>query len=74
MATHKITMSLPAGVVINSDIEFVVMSGTTKLGELHLSKGSIDWRPKNSKKTEYRLTWERFAKLMEAHVSETKLP
>jgi hypothetical protein len=74
MPIHKITMSLPAGLVVNSDVEFVVMSGSEKLGELHLSKGSLDWRPKNSKKTEYRLSWERFAQVMATEGRETRLP
>lgn len=67
MPAHQIRMSLPQGLVINSDVEFIVMSGESKLGELHLSRGSIDWRPKRSKKVEYVMRWEKFAELMEEH-------
>ncbi len=72
MPAHKITMSLPEGIVINTDVEFEVRSGGAKLGELHLSKGSIDWRPSRSKKTEFRMTWEFFAQMMEEHGQETR--
>jgi hypothetical protein len=57
-------MSLPQGLVINSDVEFVVSSNGKKLGEVHLSKGTIDWRPAGAKKAEYKISWERFAELM----------
>jgi len=71
MPVHEIKMSVPAGLVLNSDVEFEVVSGGTKLGELHLSRGSVDWRPSRSKKTEYRVPWERFATLMEAQSATT---
>ena len=64
MPVHEIRMSLPRASVINTDVEVEVFSDETKLGELHLSKGTIDWRPAHSP-NEIRLTWERFARLMD---------
>jgi hypothetical protein len=72
MARHSISMSLPTGLVINSDVEFVITSDDAKLGELHLSRGTIDWRPTHSKKTEHALTWEKFAALIETNVPPKK--
>jgi hypothetical protein len=73
MAVHKVTMNLPRNIVVNSDVELEIYSNGKKLGELHVSKGSIDWRPNRTKKTEYRLEWEDFALLMEG-TKPTKVP
>ena len=64
MPVHEIRMSLPRASVINTDVEIEVFSDEVKLGELHLSKGSIDWRPAHSPR-EIKVPWERFARLMD---------
>jgi hypothetical protein len=74
MARHEVTMSLPKGVVINADVVFVVASDGLKLGELRLSKGTVDWRPAHAKKIEYRVGWERFAEVMQEHGRTRRLP
>jgi hypothetical protein len=57
-------MSVPDGIVINTDVEFAVFSDGKKFGEVHLSRGTIDWHPAHSKKVEYSHTWEDFARRM----------
>ena len=52
---------------MNSDYRFEVFSGSEKLGEVRISKGTIDWRPRNARHV-MRLTWERFDALMQANV------
>jgi hypothetical protein len=49
---------------MNTDIEFIVREGSSKLGELHVSKGSIEWLPNNGR-YKRRMSWSKFAKLME---------
>ena len=44
---------------MNSDYRFEVFSGSEKLGEVRISKGTIDWRPRNARHV-MKLTWERF--------------
>jgi hypothetical protein len=68
MPVHEIRLSLPRASVINTDVEVEVWSDNAKLGELHLSKGTIDWRPAHTAR-EIRLPWERFARLMEDYVA-----
>ena len=68
MPVHEIRMSLPRSVVINTDVEIEVWSDDVKLGELHVSKGTIDWRPGHSPR-EIRLPWEKFARLMEEYAA-----
>ena len=67
MPIHDIRMSLPRALIVNTDVEIEVYSDGEKLGELHLSKGTIDWRPAHSPR-EIKLPWERFARLMEEAV------
>ncbi len=70
MAKHNISLAFSKEIeVLNSDIVVVVRKDSEKLGSLTLSKGSIDWRPKNARpgsKSETQLTWAKFAELMES--------
>ena len=65
MPEHKIEIHQPSKRVLNSDVSFVVYSAGNRLGELSISRGSIDWRPAN-KRSVIKLSWERFAQLMES--------
>ena len=52
MATHEIEVELPAKVVLHKDVRFTIRSDGAKLGELHISKGSIDgFPPTNSRRS-----------------------
>lgn len=63
MAKHKVIMRQPNEMVMNNDIEFVVRENGRKLGELHVSKGSIEWLPNNGR-FKRRMSWSKFAELM----------
>lgn len=64
MAQHEIEVEVPAKVVLHKDVRFTIKSDGTKLGELRISKGTIDWRPGNKQKV-IRMGWERFDRLMQ---------
>jgi hypothetical protein len=63
MATHDIEIEIPPRLVLHKDVSFIIKSDGLKLGELRISKGTIDWRPGNKRKV-VSLTWERFDTLM----------
>jgi hypothetical protein len=63
MAAHEVNVNLPTRFVLHSDVTFEVWSNDAKLGELQVSKGTIDWLPGNGR-TRYRMRWERFSELM----------
>lgn len=65
MAEHDIEVDIPPRSVLYKDVTFTVWSNDSKLGELRISKGSIDWRPGNKKKV-VRLEWEQFDRLMQS--------
>ena len=64
MPLHKVEVSQPSKRVLNSDVVFTIYSDGQRLGELRVSRGSIDWRPAN-KRASIKRGWERFARMME---------
>ena len=64
MPKHRIEMALPVNLIMNADARFVVFSDDQKLGELHISRGTIDWWPGKKQKGR-RLSWEQFDRLMD---------
>lgn len=63
MARHSIVMRQPKDRIMNADVEFVIKENGKKLGELHISKGNIQWFSTNSRIPK-KLKWSQFAKLM----------
>jgi hypothetical protein len=69
MPRHDVEMKIPTTkVVLHADVVFEVRSDGEKLGELHVSQGTIDWYPRSSRKG-VTLRWEQFDRIMEAHRS-----
>lgn len=63
MAKHSIYMRQPKDRVINADVEFVIKENGKKLGELHISKGNIQWFAHNARFPK-KVRWSKFAKMM----------
>lgn len=64
MPRHSIEITLPSKPIKNADTVIGVWSDGDKLGELRISKGTVDWR-RGSKKTWKYITWEKFADLLD---------
>jgi hypothetical protein len=64
MATHKVTMRQSNQIEVSTDVEFVIKENGKKIGELHVSKGSIEWLPSNGR-YKRRMRWSKFAQIME---------
>ena len=65
MASHSIAMKQPQEVVLGKDVKFSIKRDGRKLGELHVSKGNLEWVPAGSKVKTYRLRWAQVADLFE---------
>jgi len=63
MVRHAVEMRQPPEQILNRDVEFVIRENGRKLGELHVSKGSIVWIPSNGR-YKRRMRWSKFAALM----------
>lgn len=68
MAVHEVTFTQSDTLVTARDMKFEVGSNAGKLGELHISKGGVDWKPKGAKKRLASFDWEQFAALVNGHV------
>jgi hypothetical protein len=67
MATHRITVHPSKPLAVDSaDLVIEVTSGDQKLGELRISRGSIDWAPRAHASARW-LGWEEFDLLMQEH-------
>ena len=64
MPKHRIELQLPVNAIMNADARFVVFSDDEKLGELRVSKGTIDWWPAR-RRAAIVMSWEKFARVME---------
>jgi hypothetical protein len=64
MPKHDISAALPAHRVVNTDLSVTVNSDGQRLGELLISKGTLDWRAAKHQYT-VSMRWETFARLME---------
>jgi hypothetical protein len=68
MPEHQITVHPSLPLVVNAaDLVIEVTSDDAKLGELRVSRGSIDWVPRNHQYAVASLTWEQFDRLMREH-------
>ena len=65
MASHAISMKQPQEVILGKDVQFIIKRDGSKLGELHVSKGTLEWVPAGSKIKTYRLRWAQVATLFE---------
>jgi hypothetical protein len=65
MAEHYIEISLPTKPLRNVDTTIAIWSAGEKLGELRISRGSLDWVRGKAQKPK-RIKWERLAALLNA--------
>jgi len=64
---HKVTIDINDKFVLSKDVKVEVKNDEGKLGTLLISKGNIEWLPAGHHVNKYRLSWTKFAELMQAH-------
>lgn len=65
---HKITIMVPSFEVKGTDVVITIATDEDgKLGELHISKGNIQWKPKGKSTTRYSIAWSDIPTLFEEH-------
>jgi hypothetical protein len=63
---HEVIVEIKEKFVLHKDIEIEVKKDGSKLGTILVSKGNIEWLPANNHVNKHRLSWIKFAELMEA--------
>src|SRR5918994_4457211 len=72
MAHHDIDVRIPSEIWVgNTDLEVAVYGDGRLVGQLHISRGTIDWVPSKGR-SRYRLRWERFDEVMVREGSRTE--
>jgi len=65
MPAHEIELEIPQVVnVLHKDVKLFVWEDDELLGTLHISRGSIDWRPRKAHYVR-RMGWAKFDDVME---------
>lgn len=73
MATTLTIKQMPVMEVENKDLVLEIKDAEDgKLGELHISKGSLDYYPKGAQKKHFRVSWSDLAELLEKEGKERK--
>ena len=66
-------MDLSTKVVLHKDVTVDVKKDGSKLGTLLISKGNIEWVPSGNYAYKKRLSWTKFAEMMEAKGKDVRI-
>jgi hypothetical protein len=66
MAVHRVELALPRTDIQNTDVTVSIWSDDELLGDVRISRGSIDWRPGHHQ-TVWTMEWERFDEVMRSN-------
>ncbi|QNK02889.1 hypothetical protein [Dyella telluris] len=64
---HEVTMDISTKFVLHKDVKVEVKKDGSKLGTVLISKGNIEWLPAGNSVNKKRLSWAKFAELMNQH-------
>jgi len=74
---HEVNAKLHTKIVAHKDLEIEVKTidggKPSKLGTLLISKGNIEWLPKGNSVNKKRMSWVKFAALVEEHGKAVKV-
>ena len=69
---HEVEFNIPDSQLGNADIVVKVSAAPgRKVGELHISKGQLAWKPLSGKDS-YKLSWSQFDKAARAQGKKSK--
>jgi len=69
---HEVTLDIASKFVLNKDVKIEVRTDEGKLGTLLVSKGNVEWLPAGNSVNKKRMTWKKFAELIEAEGTAVK--
>lgn len=70
---HEVTMDISTKFVLNKDVTIEVKKDGSKLGTVLVSKGNIEWVPSGNSANKKRLSWSKFAEIMEAEGKDVRI-
>ena len=63
---YKAKFNIPDSKLGNADVVFTISTDRGKLGELHISKGSLAWKPLSGKES-YKMAWIKFGTMAQKY-------
>lgn len=66
MAKHNVHINIPWREIGKTDVEFKILKDDELFGKIKISKGALEWYPKNAKNP-YKISWSNFDKLIQNH-------
>ena len=70
---HEVTLDIATKFVLHKDVKIEVKTDEGKLGTLLVSKGNVEWLPSGNHVNKKRLSWAKFAELMESEGQDVKV-
>lgn len=70
---HQVSLDIATKLVLHKDVKIEVKNEDGKLGTLLVSKGNIEWLPAKNSVNKNRLSWAKFAQLMETEGKPVKI-
>lgn len=74
MAKHEVSLDIATKFVLHKDVTVDIKKDGKKLGTLLISKGNAEWVPAGNSVNKHRLSWTKFAQLMEEHGTQVRIP
>jgi hypothetical protein len=72
MMAHEVIMDVSSKFVLHKDVSVEIKKDGKKLGTVLISKGNIEWVPSGNSVNKKRLSWSKFAELMEQEGRDVK--
>jgi len=73
MAQHEVTLDLSTTFVLSKDLKLDIKKDGRKLGTALISKGNIEWVPAGNSVNKMRMSWAKFAELMESEGKDVRI-
>lgn len=70
---HEVTLDIATKFVLHKDVKIYIKKDGKKLGTALVSKGNIEWVPSGNSVNKKRLSWAKFAELIQEHGKDVKI-
>ena len=70
---HEVTMDISTKFVLHKDVTVEIKKDGYKLGTVLISKGNIEWVPSGNYANKKRLSWSKFAAIMEVEGKDVRI-
>lgn len=70
---HQVTLDIATKFVLNKDVEIEIKKDNRKLGCALISKGNIEWLPAGNHVNKKRMSWTKFAELMNNEGTDVRI-